>query len=310
MKSKEPLVAVITRTKNRTLLLERCVKTVLAQTSTDWVHVIVNDGGNPKAVDALLEPYRGRYDGRLTVIHNEQSRGMEAASNIGIRASQSRYLVILDDDDTWNPTFLEVMVRELSAETWPDTRGIFCHTEIILEEIRGNQVQEIGRQDFNGWLKSIDLLRLLAWNRFTPVCFLFERSALDEVGMFDESLPVIGDWEFNIRFLAKFEIVVYPEYLAFWHQRPKAGAGIGNSVFAESDLHQIYRTRVVNKWLRQSLRNGTTDFGNLFAMAMTLEHGHIMESRLHRYRSRIEQFLFYRLYARLRDFMRGAKGRD
>ncbi|NEX19688.1 glycosyltransferase family 2 protein [Thiorhodococcus mannitoliphagus] len=305
MNQTDPLVAIVTRTKNRTLLLDRCVKTVLAQTIPNWIHVIVNDGGDPKDIETLVEPYRDEYAGRLKVIHNEQSLGMEAASNVGIRASQSRYLVVLDDDDSWDPTFLDVMVEVLENETWPNTRGVFCHTEIIFEEIRGKEIRELGRKDFNGWLNAIDMLRLLASNRFTPVCFLFERSVVDEIGMFDESLPVIGDWEFNIRFLERFDITVHPEYLAFWHQRPKVKNGLGNSVIADGDLHDIYRSRMVNKWVRQSLQNGTLDYGQLFALSTILEQNDIMESRFHRYRKRIEKTLIYRIYSALMTLVRG-----
>ena len=81
-------IAVITRTKNRPMFLARCIRTVLEQTETDWIHVIVNDGGDPGPVDAAAGQYADRYRGRLRVIHNETSAGMEAASNIGIRASE------------------------------------------------------------------------------------------------------------------------------------------------------------------------------------------------------------------------------
>ena len=47
-----PAISIITRTKNRALLLERTIMSVLAQTHEDWIHVIVNDGGDPVAVDA------------------------------------------------------------------------------------------------------------------------------------------------------------------------------------------------------------------------------------------------------------------
>lgn len=307
MNLKEPVVAIITRTKNRTLLLERCINTVLAQTRSDWIHVIVNDGGDPTEVEALVKLYEVRYQGRLKLIHNDQSLGMEAASNVGIQASKSHYLVILDDDDTWDPKFLEVMIDVIENETWPNAKGVFCHTEIVLEEIRGNVIHEIGRKDFNGWLNTIDFFRLLAWNRFTPVCFLFERSALDEIGMFDESLPVIGDWEFNIRFLEKFDITVHPEYLAFWHQRPKTMDGLGNSVIANTDLHEIYRSRMINKWVRQSLNKGSLDYGELFALAFILEQHHVMESRIYRYRERIQKTLIYRVYSALKKVFRGKK---
>jgi len=302
-----PEVAIITRTKDRVLLLDRCIRTVLAQTSSDWVHVIVNDGGNPEPVSHLAARYRDAYEGRLDIIHNDDSIGMEAASNTGVRSTDSRYIVILDDDDSWAPTFLEEMTQALRKETWEETRGIFCHTRIIYEEIRDDQVVETGRADFNQGISAIELLRLFAWNRFTPVCFLFERAALDEVGLFDESLPVIGDWEFNIRFLSKYEIAVYPKTLAFWHQRPRVQGIYGNSVHHGQDLHQLYRARLGNRWLRDSLRRGTTDFGELFAMSLMIEHDMAMRDRLELFALRLSQSLPYRFYRRLRALVPGRR---
>lgn len=54
-------VAVITRTKDRPVMLERCAESVLGQTYKDWVHVIVNDGGNPTTVELTLAPFHNEY---------------------------------------------------------------------------------------------------------------------------------------------------------------------------------------------------------------------------------------------------------
>ncbi len=56
-------VTVITRTKDRPLMLRRCMESVLGQSFPDWLHVIVNDGGNPHVVDLLVAEYAARYAG-------------------------------------------------------------------------------------------------------------------------------------------------------------------------------------------------------------------------------------------------------
>ena len=55
---KQPKVAVITRTKNRNILLERALKSVHQQTMEDFVHIIYNDSGDEAAVEMLLEKYK------------------------------------------------------------------------------------------------------------------------------------------------------------------------------------------------------------------------------------------------------------
>ena len=62
-------VAVITRCKDRPVFLRRAIGSVLTQTFDDWVHVIVNDGGDPAVVDTLVAFHDDLYDGRVKVVH-------------------------------------------------------------------------------------------------------------------------------------------------------------------------------------------------------------------------------------------------
>lgn len=303
MKSDRPdpsaKIAVITRTKNRPLFLARCIRTVLEQTESDWIHVIVNDGGDPAPVEAAVRQHADRYRNRVQVVHNEISLGMEAASNVGIKASDSRYVVILDDDDSWDPRFLEVMTAHLEGNTWPHLGGCFCHTKIIYEEIRGDSIVETGRGDFNSWISYLDFFQLLPANRFTPVCFVFERAALDQVGLFDESLPVCGDWEFNLRFLSHYDIDTIPMELAFWHQRPTVKDVNGNSITAGADIHALYRARIINRWVRDGLKQKATGMADLFAAAISFEQAMIMQRKMERKRG------LSRLNRKLKSWLKG-----
>ncbi|GAG92375.1 unnamed protein product, partial [marine sediment metagenome] len=77
----KPKIAIITRTKNRPLFLERAVNSVLNQNFENFMHVIVNDGGETDPVDKLALKYKDLYNDRLKIVHNDVSKGMEAASN-------------------------------------------------------------------------------------------------------------------------------------------------------------------------------------------------------------------------------------
>ena len=92
-------------------------------------------------------------------------------------------------------------------------------------------------------------------NLFPPIALLFRRDAMEAVGFFNEDLPVLGDWDFHLRFLARFEIGVVNEYLANYHQRKKAAGAYGNSIHFGLNLHLQYDARLRNQWLRQDLKN-------------------------------------------------------
>ena len=253
-----PRVSVIMRTKDRDVLLRRALSDVARQTFTDWGLVIVNDGGSASVVDdALAES--GFDPAKVQVIHNPTSHGMEAASNQGLDAGASEFVVVHDDDDTWAEDFLAVTVGFLDEH--PDAPGVTVRTEIVFEEEQDGRYVEVGREPFWGHLTSISYYDLLQINRFVPISFLYRRSVHDAVGRFREDLPVVGDWDFHLRIARRWNIPMLPERpLAFWHHRRGVEGVSGNSIYAEADAHVAW-----DKWVRdEALRSQTPDAQALY----------------------------------------------
>ncbi|BBK35788.1 hypothetical protein STAQ_08660 [Allostella sp. ATCC 35155] len=273
-----PAVAVVTRTKDRAVLLRRAMESVLAQTSGDWVHVVVNDGGDPAPVDRLAAFFADRYAGRLKVVHNPRSLGMEAASNVGLRAADSRYVVIHDDDDSWEPEFLQATTAYLDAHDGTTIAGVVTHSVRIDERIVGDTVEIERRSPYNEWVRSITLFRMAGGNMFPPISFLFRRSMLDTVGYYREDLPVLGDWDFNLRFLARSDIGVLPRPLALYHHRPSStDPAYANSIFGAQDKHALYDALIRNELMRRDLDAGKVGLGTLVNVG---QHLSLLELKL------------------------------
>lgn len=273
-----PAVAIITRTKDRTLLLRRAIESILAQTFQDWIMVIVNDGGVRAPVDELVEAYKDRFRGRSYVIHNETCLGMEAASNIGLKASESRYVVIHDDDDSWHPTFLQRCTGFLDTNSYPHMAGVITHTIRMLERISRDRVIFEGKEPFNAWCKSVTIYRMAAGNIFPPISFVYERRVLEQIGYYREDLPVLGDWEFNLRFMKRYDIFLIPEELAFYHHRLDVTSGVfSNSVIGGDSKHLFYDTLLRNELLREDLQNNRIGIGYLTNISKSFDtlHGQL-----------------------------------
>jgi len=269
-------VAIITRTKDRPLLLGRALESVLAQTFTEWHHVVVNDGGDPAAVERLCDAQRERYGNRLTIVHHARSQGMEAASNAGMRASSSTWAVIHDDDDSWRPTFLEECVAFLESPSRPPSvRGVVTHSDRVFEVIEGDSVRQLSVEPFNHWLESITLFRLAANNPFPPISFVFSREAWGEVGLFREDLPVLGDWDFHLRFVSRYDVGVIARPLANYHHRPSATGSYGNTIFDGIALHRLHEARLRNELLRRDLSSGRVGLGVMVNVAAAIEEARL-----------------------------------
>lgn len=262
--------AVITRTKNRPLLLRRAIESVLAQTDGDFVHVIVNDGGDHAELDALLVAYRERFAGRLRVVHNERSLGLEAASNVGLRSADSRYVVIHDDDDSWQPGFLEAMTGHVARHAHVrNFGGAVCYANEVHEAIDGARVLQLKSAPMTFADGDLTLWRMCVGNFFPPIAFLYTREALEATGPYREDLPVQGDWEFNLRFMQRYEIGVVRERLANYHIRvPERSAegSYANSV-EKAELHRFYNRYLRNELLRSDLVAGRLGVGYMANVA-------------------------------------------
>lgn len=250
----EARVAVVVRTKNRPVFLRRALADIAAQTFEDYVVVIVNDAGDPAAVDAAVAAAPEGLHDRTTVLHRSVSAGMEAAANAALRASASEFCAVHDDDDLWEPGFLERTVTFLDAHQ--ETEMVAVRVVIRFEQEIDGQFVETGRAPFWGHLQAITIQDLVAINRIVPIGLLYRRRLHDEVGYYDESLPVVGDWEFNLRVASRHAIELIDEPLAFWCQRPEAVGDAANSVFDMRHLHARFDAQVRAEAIRESLAQG------------------------------------------------------
>ena len=91
---------------------EACFASLEANTRYPW-RLIVVDNGSQDGTREYLADLSARWD-NLTVITNERNLGFTLATNQGMRAADGRYVVLLNNDTTLTPGWLQglVMVAE------------------------------------------------------------------------------------------------------------------------------------------------------------------------------------------------------
>lgn len=244
-------VAVIMRTYERPVLLARAIASVQQQTFRDWELVIVNNGGDPGIVDGIVDVARRMTgSGAITVLHLPERTGMEDASNQGLLASRSDYFAIHDDDDAWHPDFLSVTVARL--ESSPSSAAVVTSLTKVIETMKGNKVWPVREESF--WLNPgrLTYRGMIGANTFPPIAALFRRSVLEEVGYFDSSLPVLGDWDFNLRAVRTGGFLFEERTLARYHVRTAdSDRSASNSIVDGESLHRSVKLELQNRWLSE-----------------------------------------------------------
>jgi glycosyltransferase involved in cell wall biosynthesis len=248
-------------------MLRRALESVAAQTMKDLVWVIVNDGGEQGPVDEVAALGRGRgLD--LAVIHRISGEGMEAAANAGVRQTTSSYVAIHDDDDSWEPRFLGATTALLDQT--PDYVGAVTSVTTVTERIDAAGIVELRRDARPLKAKAIHLADMARANLFPPISFLYRRDLFDRLGGYDETMRVLGDWDFNLRALLIGDIALIAEALANYHVRPKLGDkqdGYANSVIAEVNVHHEVDAAFRNRLIRDDIAKGKFGLGVLVALA-------------------------------------------
>ena len=243
-----PSVAIVMRTYERPVLLARAIASVQNQTFSDWELIIVNNGGDPAGVESVVSVARNTTgSSAITVLHLPERVGMEEASNEGLRATSSTYFAIHDDDDSWRPTFLETAVNAFDAHS--TSAAVLAGVTRVYETFKGGKVWPEKHENFPLDDSRLTYDRLIGGNTFPPIAALFRRTVLDAVGYFDSSLPVLGDWEFNLRAVRNGGFIFIPERLANYHTRtPESDRAAGNSITVGEDLHLRVKKELQERW--------------------------------------------------------------
>ena len=255
-----PTVAILVRTKGRPRFLSRALENIAQQTFTDYTVCVINDGGDEQATRAVIEASplsSNAQDSSRVQLLTTVGGNMEAASNAGLAATTSEYVAIHDDDDLWAPEFLERTVAALE-----ESGALMCTTRVVERYERENadgEFEVYEERIFHDGLPGMGLQFLFRTNRAVPIGILYRRCLHELVGFYDESLPVVGDWEFNMRAASVADILLVDEPLAYWSLRPDAEGAEANSVKRQADharFDSLVRARAIREDLQAGARPG------------------------------------------------------
>ncbi|MCC4122244.1 glycosyltransferase [Enterococcus faecalis] len=108
-----PKISIIVPVYNVEKYLEKCVRSILAQTFTDFELILVDDG-SPDSSGAMCDQFAEK-DQRVKVIHKENG-GLSDARNAGIELATGEYLGFVDSDDYIADDMYELLYTNIVKE--------------------------------------------------------------------------------------------------------------------------------------------------------------------------------------------------
>jgi glycosyltransferase involved in cell wall biosynthesis len=122
------LVSVVIPTYNRAGTIERAVESVLSQHYPAIEVIIIDDGSKDDTADRMSRRYGS--DSRVRCIY-QQHGGVCTARNHGLREAQGEFVAMLDSDDYWLPSKLDLQVGILKKH--PELSLIWSDMDAINE---------------------------------------------------------------------------------------------------------------------------------------------------------------------------------
>src|SRR5712691_7573247 len=203
-----PVVSVIIPTYNRAATLAESLDSALAQRFLD-LEIIVVDDGSIDDTEAVL----ARYGGALRVLRRDH-RGVAAARNAALAAAGGDYVAFHDSDDVVLADRLVVQHGHLAAH--PDLGAVICNgwldparTKPWIQPRLARRLEAAG----------VGLTELFEHSLAQMQAMLFRRPAIEAVGGFDESLRLLSDLDFILRFGLEWRAGFLDVPVFAYHQR-------------------------------------------------------------------------------------------
>ena len=193
-------VSVIIPTLNRINTLQRAIDSVIAQSFKSIEIIVVDNGSSDGSVKML-----NKYYPIVKLIH-EHKVGVSASRNKGIKYASSPWIAFLDSDDAWDQKKLEKQIN-LLLNSHDKYRLIHTNEIWIRNGKKINQMKK--HQKFGGYIFN-ECLSLCC---VSPSSVLIDRSIFDDIGLFNENLPVCEDYDMWLRICSKEEVLFLDEKL-------------------------------------------------------------------------------------------------
>ena len=199
-------ISIVIPTLNRIGTLPRALDSVLNQTYQPSEIIVVDNGSSDGTINLLKERYPS------IKLLSEKKLGVSAARNRGIRYSRFPWIALLDSDDAWEKTKLEKQKNALLSSL---EKYRLVHTNEIWIR-NGNKFNQMKKhQKFGGDIFN----NCLSLCCISPSSVLINKNIFEEVGYFDESLPVCEDYDLWLKISSQENILFVNQKLTLKYGR-------------------------------------------------------------------------------------------
>ncbi|MEM3370057.1 MAG: glycosyltransferase, partial [Candidatus Micrarchaeia archaeon] len=194
IKGQDIKVSAIVSTYNSERFIRGCLEDLISQTLYEkgQLEIIVVDSGSEQNEKAIVEEFQKRYK-NIKYIRTDKRETVYSAWNRGIKIAKGKYITNANTDDRHRKDALEIMADYLDKN--PEFALVYGDS-IVTE--RENETFDNCTPVGYFALPEFDRERLLHESYIGPQP-MWRKNLHDELGFFDETFEVAGDYEWWLR---------------------------------------------------------------------------------------------------------------
>jgi glycosyltransferase involved in cell wall biosynthesis len=176
MAKKTPELSVIIPVYNREKFIEKCVRSIMAQSFKDLEIIVVNDGSTDSSRDIVAN--LAKKDTRIKIVDEPQS-GVATARANGLKAAHGTYIMWCDSDDFFDKTMCAEMVAAIKKER---VDVVACGMKIVYQTKKDQHgIEDYVKLKFKGKQKlTLDVIVRTDVSLPTKI---FKKSIIDKYGI-------------------------------------------------------------------------------------------------------------------------------
>ena len=190
------MISVIIPAYNCSKTIVNTLESVRNQTSIDKIKevIVVNDGSTDETLE-ILNNYKSTYLNFPLTIQTQKNGGVSSARNLGIQLASQEWIALLDSDDCWLPTKIEMQLKVIEKYSEINFIGAGRNKE---ELTLGKKVESNLYK-----LEVKDLLKKVWPHTSTS---LIKKKVFNEIGVFDENRTHSEDGQLWLKIASKYPL--------------------------------------------------------------------------------------------------------
>ena len=236
-----PKVTIIIPTYNRADLLPQALESALIQDFTDYEILVLDDASIDNTHEIIL-PYL--KDNRIRYIKHPKNIGINSNRNYGLSVAKGEYIAMLDSDDTWISNTKLKRQKEI-LDMHPDIALVGTYCSII--NTKNEKLGEIRTHSADSSIRK----NMMIINQFVQSSVLIRKQVLDQIGYYDNNIPIWEDYELWLRIGEKFRLMNISELLTGYrvHAGNISKLSEQKCIKSYSMIYKLYKNKYPNSWV-------------------------------------------------------------